>query len=128
MKLTNGWWAVLALGAFVAPRGAWGQSGETSRTAAETLFIEAKKLMEAKRFDEACPKFADSQRLDPGVGTLLNLALCYERQGKVASAWSTYRDAASAARTAGQADRENMARQRASALEPRLSRLTVAIP
>jgi tetratricopeptide (TPR) repeat protein len=104
------------------------QSDETSRTAAETLFVEAKKLMEAGKFAEACPKFADSQRLDPGVGTLLNLALCYERQGKVASAWSKYREAAAAARSANQTDRDGMARQRASALESRLSRLTVTVP
>src|SRR5882672_1040058 len=114
---------VLGIGLFAGQAGAQGET----RTAAESLFVEAKKLMDAGRFAEACPKFADSQRIDPGVGTLLNLALCYERQGKVASAWSTYRAAAAGARTAGQAERESMARQRASALEPRLSRLTVAI-
>jgi serine/threonine-protein kinase len=118
---------------FVLGIGLWAgrveaQGGETSRTAAESLFVEAKKLMDAGKFGEACSKFADSQRLDPGVGTLLNLALCYERYGKIASAWSTYREAAAAARSAGQGERETLARQRATALEPRLSRLTVAVP
>lgn len=103
-------------------------SGETNRMTAETLFVEAKKLMEGGDFARACPKFADSQRLDPGVGALLNLALCYERWGKVASAWSTYREAASAARGAGQTERESVARQRAAGLEARLSRLTLTVP
>jgi len=103
-------------------------STETDRVTAETLFVEAKKLMDAGKYAQACPKFADSQKLDPGVGTLLNLARCYEKQGKMASAWSTYREASSAARSKGQADRESLARQSAAALEPRLTRVTVTLP
>jgi hypothetical protein len=110
-----------------AERG-WADTDESRRTAAETLFVEAKKLMEAGKYGDACPKFADSQRLDPAVGTLLNLAVCYDRSGKVASAWSAYREAAGAARAAGQSERERMARESAAALESRLSRLTITVP
>ena len=97
------------------------------KAAAEALFDEGKRLREAKRYSEACPKFADSQRLDPAVGTLLNLALCYKENGQTASAWSTYREAAAQAATAHQADREQLARDEASALETKLTRLVIEV-
>ena len=100
----------------------------TDKASADALFDEAKRLMEAKRFAEACPKLADSQRLDPAVGTLLNLALCYRQNGQTASAWSTYREAAAQARTQGQSDREELARTEATALEKELTRLVIEVP
>ena len=97
------------------------------KASADALFDEARRLMEAKRFAEACPKLADSQRLDPAVGTLLNLALCYKQNGQTASAWSTYREAAAQARTAQQADREELARTEAAAMEKDLTRLVIEV-
>jgi hypothetical protein len=99
----------------------------SDKASADALFDEAKRLMEAKRFAEACPKLADSQRLDPAVGTLLNLALCYRQNGQTASAWATYREAAAQARTQGQADREELARSEAAALEKELTRLVIEV-
>lgn len=115
---------VAALG--VSPRAA--AQSATDKAAAEVLFEEGRRLMNEKRFAEACPKLADSQRLDPGVGTLLNLALCYKQNGQTASAWSTYREAAAQARAAGQADRERLARDESAALERTLSRLVIEVP
>jgi hypothetical protein len=84
--------------------------------------------MQEGKFAEACPKFEASQRLDPGVGTLLNLGDCFEHAGKTASAWASFREAASLAVAASQAERERAARERAQALEPRLVRLVVKAP
>ncbi len=98
------------------------------RTAAEALFTEARRLMEEGDYEKACPKFADSQRLDPAVGTLLNLGLCYKQSGKTASAWSAYREAAALARAAAQPDREELAEIEAAELEAKLSKLVISIP
>jgi hypothetical protein len=89
------------------------------------MFEEGRRLMAASQYAEACMKFEASQRLDPGVGTLLNLGDCLERSGRTASAWSRFREAAAAAFSLGQRDRERVARQRADALAPKLCRLLV---
>ena len=96
--------------------------------AAQALFDEARTLMKSKRFEEACPKLAESQRLDPGIGTQFRLADCYEQQGKIASAWAGFLDVASVAAGSGQADREKAARARAAHLEARLPKLTIVVP
>jgi hypothetical protein len=75
------------------------------------------------------PKFAESQRLDPGIGTLMNLGDCYEKSGKIASAWATYREAvAEANRTVQKKQREKDALVLAARVEPKLSRLLVRVP
>jgi serine/threonine-protein kinase len=98
-----------------------------NRVAAEDLFQQARKLLEAGRYPEACEKLAASQHLDPAVGTLVNLAHCYEKVGRTATAWETYREAARAAHQAGQTERERTASKSADALEPALPRLTVQV-
>lgn len=97
-------------------------------TVAEALFAKGKRLMIAGRFSEACARFSESERIDHGVGTLLNLADCYEQNGQTASAWASFRSAAVAARAAGQAEREQIARERERRLLPLLARLTILIP
>ena len=97
------------------------------RAAAETLFEQARQLMDQKDYAAACEKFAGSQELDPGLGTMLHLADCYDAAGKTASAWAVFRDAAMTAKRAGDADRERIARERATDLEPRLSRLELNV-
>ncbi|MBI5537413.1 MAG: hypothetical protein HY898_32115 [Deltaproteobacteria bacterium] len=97
------------------------------RAAARALFDQARKLVTEKKYSEACPKFEESQRLDPGIGTQFNLADCYEQVGRTATAWSMFLDVASQAKLAGQKDREKMARERANALESKLSKLSVQV-
>lgn len=95
---------------------------------AEELFREGKRLMGEGRFAEACPKLAESQRLDPGGGTLLALGLCHEGEGRTASAWAELKDARSAARREGRKDRIEVVDARLAALEPRLARIRVKVP
>lgn len=98
------------------------------RAAAEALFQQGAQLMEQKHFNEACEKFAASQELDPGVGTTLYLADCYEQAGKTASAWALFQEGADGASRAQQPDREHIATERAAALEGRLSKLELRVP
>jgi hypothetical protein len=117
---------LVALGLALALPARAAESG-SNKAAAEALFAEGRSLMAAGRCAEAIPKFQASQRLDPGVGTLLNLAECYEQTGKTASAWAEYREVVSMARTSGSAEREELAQQKAGALEGKLSRLAISV-
>ncbi len=99
----------------------------TSETAADALFAEAKALMMEGEDSAACPKLAESQRLDPGTGTLLMLALCHERTGRTASAWEEYREALARAERERRADRSELARRHVASLEPRLARIRVRV-
>lgn len=108
----------------LAPMLAQAQSAE-DKSAAEALFQRGVKLLDEKDYARACRLLETSQRLDPGIGTLLYLADCYASSGRTASAWATFREAASAARAAGQGEREAIASRRAAELEPDLARVLV---
>ena len=95
--------------------------------AAQALFDQGRQLMSQGKYAEACPKFEESARIVGHSGTLLNLADCYEKQGRVTSAWSTFLSAAAAANRIGNADREAEARARASALAPSLPKIVINV-
>jgi hypothetical protein len=99
----------------------------SARNLAEQMFTEGRTLMGQGKFDEACPKLAESQRLDPGGGTILNLAVCHQGQGRFASAWSEFREAIDIARTDGRRDREQLALEHLAEIEPKVSHLTLSI-
>src|SRR6478735_6162676 len=116
-------WGVVALCSHVAAA----QTSASDKAAAEALFDQGVRLMKQNSFTDACPKLEESERIDPAVGTLLYLGECYERAGKSASAWATFREAASLATNSGQPDRARVATSRAQELEPKLSRLLVEL-
>ncbi len=118
----------MAVSVLLAVDAAHAKPGPQERAAAEALFREGKKLMAAGSVAEACRRFEESQRIDPQGGTLLALALCHEKEGRVATAWVEYREAAETAKTAGRPDRVAIAGKGAAALEPRLPRLSVTVP
>jgi hypothetical protein len=102
-------------------------AAEEDQAAARVLFVEGRKLAASGNYAQACAKFDDSYRLDPGIGTNFNLADCLEHLGRTAGAWARFLDVAAATKAAGQPERERVARARAAALEPSLSRLVVAV-
>lgn len=99
--------------------------GTTNKAAAEALFDEGRKLIALKNPGAACPKFVESQRLDPSPSTLLNLGSCYEKLGKTASAWASYREAASTAHAMNRPALLATAQRHAATIEPDLARLTI---
>jgi len=116
--------AALAVGP-LCPLASAQTPGPTSR--AGELFDEAKTMMDKGNFAEACPKLAESESLDPQVGTMLNLALCYEALGKTASGCSMWRDAEAAAARKLQSDREQLARERAAKVCSRAPQIAVDV-
>jgi hypothetical protein len=95
--------------------------------AAAALFDDAKAMMDKGNFAEACPKLAESEALDPQVGTMLNLALCYEFVGKTASGCSMWREAAGAAERKLQPERAELARERAAKVCSRAPRIAIDV-
>jgi len=114
--------------ALFALRSASAAAQATDPVTAEVLFQEARALLQAGQLEQACPKFIESHRLDPATGTLLAVATCHERQGKLATAWSEFTKAAGRARQESSEDRMSLAVQRADELQPRLSTLSISVP
>jgi hypothetical protein len=83
-------------------------------------FERGRTLLAAGNYAEACAAFERSMEGDPQNGTLYNLANCYAKRGKVASAWRAYR---SLAERDGNPKRREDAARRAGELEPGLPRL-----
>ena len=100
---------------------------ESDAASALSLFEEGKQLADTGHWAEGCPKLQASYKLVPKLGTLLNLADCYEKLGKTATAWVLFTEAKAMAERAHQEERIEFARTHATALAPRLSRLTVML-
>lgn len=101
--------------------------GTDRKATATVLFKAGQELVADGRAEEACPKFEESYRLLEANGTLINLADCYERVGKTASAWLTFREVAQQSRRDGQDARADVADDRARELEARLTKLVVRV-
>lgn len=100
---------------------------DDTNASAEELFQQARALVDAGKYAEACPKLERSQKLDPAVGTQFNLADCWEHVGRTASAYEMFGQVASIARAAGKFERERSAKERIAALEPRLARVRLLV-
>jgi hypothetical protein len=98
------------------------------KSLATQLFKEGRTLVDQGKYAEGCRKLEESQRLDPGGGTLLNLALCHEKEGRTATAWTEFTEALGIARKDDRPQRAEIAQQHIEALEPTLSRLIVQVP
>jgi hypothetical protein len=100
--------------------------GDATSTA-EYLFQQGLEAMKRNQFKEACDAFHGSNEADASPGTEINLALCNEKQGKIASAWGWYRTAAGLAELKNQKERAELARAEAAKLEPKLHKLVISV-
>ena len=109
----------------VLPITAWGQASPQ----AEALFRDGKRLMKEGKLAEACAAFEGSERAEHNVATLLSLADCREKNHQYASAWALFLQADSQTRSdPSKATLNVTAKNRARALEPKLSYLTINVP
>lgn len=91
--------------------------------AAEQLFRDGRAAFKKGDFERARTMFAESQRLDPAAGTLLNLALAEEKLGKLALAWE--HSGAALEGFAASDDRIAVAKKLHEDLDKRVARLTL---
>jgi hypothetical protein len=94
---------------------------------AEQLFTEARALL-SSNLSEACKKFDESLRYNPAaIGTLLNVALCDERLGRVASAVAKFTEARDRAREQGLPEHLRAAEDHLATLEPQVPHLAIRL-
>ncbi len=118
--------AGLALALFSWSQLAWSQSTQ-EQALAEGLFRDGRELLERGEFAAACGKLDESYKLDPASGTLLNLALCHEREGKLATAWVEFQNALARVRREGSEERVTFARESIARIEPKVPRIRLAV-
>lgn len=95
------------------------------RAEAQDAFERGKKLMKEGDLPAACAAFETSLKLEPATGTLYNLGLCHEKQGRIASAWAELKQVAETDTNKGRAAD---AAKRVASLEPRLTRMKLVVP
>ncbi len=111
---------LLAFALLTRPLGA-----QSASAMAEALFLEGRQLLDRGDLAQACGKLAESQRLEPSSGTLLNVADCHEREGKTATAWAEFQAAERMARAQGRGVHAAEAQRRAQQLAGRVSRVEI---
>ena len=109
--------------AFAAPE----DLDASHKAAAQDLFEDGRRLMSLGEYEEALRSLTESQRLDPALGTRFNMAECYEKLGKLASAWAHYVAVADGSERLDQMKRAAIARAKADELEPQLARIRIEV-
>ncbi len=117
--------AAAVVGASVLAAPAPARAEPTNKEKADGLFREGRAASQTGDYATACAKFADSQALDPSVGTQLNLGDCSEHLGKWVVARAYFRD--SIIKLDATDPRVVQARERLQVLEARLPKLTVTL-
>jgi hypothetical protein len=102
-----------------------GASAQDTRdpAAAEELFRQGRAASEKNDFTTACAKFRESNRLDPAVGTVFNIADCEEKLGRLATSWTLFQEVVQRLPPAD--NRRAIAEQRSAKLEPRVPKLSI---
>lgn len=103
-----------------------GVSLAQSSVDAERMFREARALIAEGKFPLARPLLEESYRLEPALGTLLNLADCLEKTGELPRALRTFVEVEIEAKKKGDRRREDIARTRRNVLHETLGFLRIA--
>jgi hypothetical protein len=98
--------------------------GQSPAKAAEQTFLRGRELMAQRKYVAACAAFEQSQHLDPAAGTRYNLAGCYAEIGKLATAWTLYRELA---RSDKNAERRAKSAEIAAQLTSRVPKLKMIL-
>lgn len=98
---------------------------EQSSDQASARFHEGREAMKSGDYVVACAKFEESEKLDPSPGTVLNLAVCEERQAHLVHA--RHLVDLFLARAVPEDDRRPAAQQFRRDLDARISHLDIAI-
>jgi hypothetical protein len=96
---------------------------QISQPEAGRLFQDGRAAFAQADYERASSFFERSYQLDPALGTLLNLAVCEEKLGKLRSALAHLEQARDAAAAGDQ--RRPLVEERISQLDARIPRLTV---
>jgi len=88
-------------------------------------FERGRLLVKDGLYAEALLEFEKSFAIRPTSGAMLNMADCYEKLGRYASASTAFERASVLAQEAGQTERAREASERKEAVEPLVSTLTV---
>jgi hypothetical protein len=122
----------VALGVLAIAGSALAQASAENEARALVLFKEAVAALDKGDYAEACPKFEAAMKLYPSPSTELNIARCFERDGKTASAWAAYQRVLVLNRDTTQPRRrealEKMANDGAAALQGRVPALRIVVP
>jgi hypothetical protein len=113
---------LITWGALVATATAHADGGDADR-----LFEEGRTLAKAGQYVEACDRFAKSLAIERTIGTELNLADCHEQLGHLREAWGLFVAAAGESEASNDPKRAEFARDRAAALEPKMTTMIVKV-
>lgn len=117
---TRGLWIALAITCAASP-----DAAADNVAKADALFSEGKALL-ATDLHQACAKFEESLTYNSqAIGTLMNVALCDEKLGRIASALAKFTEARDRAKEQELEAHFDAAEQHIAALAPRLPHLIV---
>jgi hypothetical protein len=118
-------WVSLPLWAMLTVASPARTEHHTDAAAAQILFEQGRSAARRGDLVHACAAFEQSQRLDPGAGTLMNWAMCEVGLNKLTSAWQHFNEAAQLLPPGD--DRTSFVRAQRRLLEPRLPRLKLQL-
>ncbi|MGD0524228.1 MAG: hypothetical protein ABSE49_03735 [Polyangiaceae bacterium] len=112
--------AILIASSWAAAAAPAAASDGADRAAATELFNAGRDLMKSGDYASACPKLAESARLEPTVGALAKLAECEEHEHRLVSAYGRWQQALNLARATGD--------ERAADVEREVARVDGIVP